>query len=109
MAYRKPQRHFSFADLAVEIHAVGLATLFDDRSIARFTTIVKNSIYAMFRQFAFNLRKGRGPSLILLFDFQFFQELTIMAYVLELSSRHFSVLRRVAWGARNADIGPFTT
>jgi len=38
----------------------GLATLFDDRSRARFTTIVKNSIDAMFRQFAFNLRKGAG-------------------------------------------------
>ncbi len=37
----------------------GLATLFDDRSRARFTTIVKNSIDAMFRQFAFcNLQKG---------------------------------------------------
>jgi len=38
----------------------GLATLFDDRSRARFTTIIKNSIDAMFRQFAFNLRKGAG-------------------------------------------------
>jgi len=38
----------------------GLATLFDDRSRARFTTIVKNSIDAMFRQFAFNLRNGAG-------------------------------------------------
>ena len=36
----------------------GIATLFDDRSRARFTTIMKNSIDAMFRQFAFNLRKG---------------------------------------------------
>ena len=36
----------------------GIATLFDDRSRARFTTIIKNSIDAMFRQFAFNLRKG---------------------------------------------------
>ena len=38
----------------------GLATLFDDRCRARFTTIIKNSIDAMFRQFAFNLRKGAG-------------------------------------------------
>jgi IS5 family transposase len=36
----------------------GIATLFDDRGRARFTTIIKNSIDAMFRQFAFNLRKG---------------------------------------------------
>jgi len=36
----------------------GLATLFDDRSRARFTTIIKNNIDAMFRQFACNLRKG---------------------------------------------------
>ena len=36
----------------------GISTLFDDRSRARFTTIIKNSIDAMFRQFAFNLRKG---------------------------------------------------
>ena len=38
----------------------GLANLYDDRSRARFTTIVKNAIDAMFRQFAFNLRKGAG-------------------------------------------------
>jgi IS5 family transposase len=38
----------------------GLAALWDDRSRARFTTIVKNAIDAMFRQFAFNLRKGAG-------------------------------------------------
>jgi IS5 family transposase len=36
----------------------GIATMFDDRGRARFTTIIKNSIDAMFRQFAFNLRKG---------------------------------------------------
>ena len=39
---------------------LGLATLFDDRSRARFTNIIKNIIDAMFRQFAFNLRKGAG-------------------------------------------------
>ena len=38
----------------------GLANLYDDRSRARFTTFVKNAIDAMFRQFAFNLRKGAG-------------------------------------------------
>jgi IS5 family transposase len=38
----------------------GLAALWDDRSRARFTTIAKNAIDAMFRQFAFNLRKGAG-------------------------------------------------
>ena len=38
----------------------GIATLFEDRGRARFTTIIKNSIDAMFRQFAFNLRKGAG-------------------------------------------------
>ena len=38
----------------------GLAKLFVDRSRARFTTIVKNNIDALFRQFAFNLRKGAG-------------------------------------------------
>jgi IS5 family transposase len=36
----------------------GIASLFDDRNRARFTTIIKNGIDAMFRQFAFNLRKG---------------------------------------------------
>ena len=38
----------------------GITTLFDNQGRARFTTIVKNSIDAMFRQFAFNLRKGAG-------------------------------------------------
>ena len=38
----------------------GLAALGDDRSRARFTTIAKNAIDAMFRRFAFNLRKGAG-------------------------------------------------
>jgi IS5 family transposase len=36
----------------------GIAALWDDRNRARFTTIAKNAIDAMFRQFAFNLRKG---------------------------------------------------
>ena len=36
----------------------GISSLHDDRNRARFTTIFKNSIDAMFRQFAFNLRKG---------------------------------------------------
>lgn len=35
-----------------------LAALWDNRSRARFTTIAKNAIDAMFRRFAFNLRKG---------------------------------------------------
>jgi IS5 family transposase len=38
----------------------GIATLFDDHSRARFTTIFKNGIDAMFRQFASNLRKAAG-------------------------------------------------
>lgn len=38
----------------------GMTTLFVDRCRARFTTIIKESIDAMFRQFAFNLRKGAG-------------------------------------------------
>jgi transposase, IS5 family len=36
----------------------GIATLFDDHSRARFTTIIKNGIDAMFRQFAFDLKKA---------------------------------------------------
>lgn len=36
----------------------GICTLYDDNKRARFTTILKNTIDAMFRQFAFNLRKG---------------------------------------------------
>jgi IS5 family transposase len=36
----------------------GIASLHDDRNRARFTTILKNCIDAMFRQFSFNLRKG---------------------------------------------------
>jgi IS5 family transposase len=36
----------------------GICSLHDDHSRARFTTILKNTIDAMFRQFAFNLRKG---------------------------------------------------
>ena len=36
----------------------GIASLHDDRNRARFTTLAKNCIDAMFRQFAFNLRKG---------------------------------------------------
>jgi IS5 family transposase len=36
----------------------GIANLYDDHSRARFTTIIKNTIDATFRQFAFNLRKG---------------------------------------------------
>ena len=35
-------------------------SLYDDRSRVRFTTVLKNSIDVMFRQFAFNLRKGAG-------------------------------------------------
>jgi transposase, IS5 family len=36
----------------------GLAALWADGSRVRFTTIVKNAIDAMFKQFAFNLHKG---------------------------------------------------
>lgn len=36
----------------------GISSLWDDRNRARFTTIIKNTVDAMFRQFAFNLRKG---------------------------------------------------
>jgi len=36
----------------------GISSLHDDKGKARFTTIIKNTIDAMFRQFAFNLRKG---------------------------------------------------
>lgn len=36
----------------------GICSLHDDRGRARFTTVLKNSIDAMFRQFAYNLLKG---------------------------------------------------
>jgi len=36
----------------------GISCLWDDHNRARFTTIIKNTVDAMFRQFAFNLRKG---------------------------------------------------
>jgi IS5 family transposase len=36
----------------------GLSHLQDKAKRARFTTIIKNTIDAMFRQFAFNLKKG---------------------------------------------------
>jgi IS5 family transposase len=36
----------------------GLSHLHDGAKRARFTTIIKNTIDAMFRQFAFNLNRG---------------------------------------------------
>jgi hypothetical protein len=36
----------------------GLSHLHDKAKRARFTTIIKNTIDAMFRQFAFNLNRG---------------------------------------------------
>jgi IS5 family transposase len=36
----------------------GLSRLHDKAKRARFTTIIKNTIDAMFRQFAFNLNRG---------------------------------------------------